>query len=218
MLWEEYTTLVNPLMPIPDEVTALTGIDDAMVADAPAADEVAPAIAEFLGDGVFTAHNAPFDLGFVNSTLAKGKFERIQNPVLCTCKLARRLLPNLYSKSLGPVAKQLGIRNTQRHRAAGDAYATAQVLIQFLRRLEEEFEVVDMKGLMASSRSINWDGKQKGRHRYSKPAFFLSMKKLLYFCLCSLQIFAVRVKFNKFFDTLPVLAHDFPSGRSSGRS
>ena len=98
MLWEEYTTLVNPLMPIPDEVTALTGIDDAMVADAPAADEVAPAIAEFLGDGVFTAHNAPFDLGFVNSTLAKGKFERIQNPVLCTCKLARRLLPNLYQQ------------------------------------------------------------------------------------------------------------------------
>ena len=105
MLWDEYTTLVNPLMPIPDEVTALTGIDDEMVADAPTAEEVAPAISEFLGSGVFTAHNAPFDLGFVNSTLAKGKIERIQNPVLCTCKLARRLLPNLYSKSLGPVAE-----------------------------------------------------------------------------------------------------------------
>ncbi len=148
MLWDEYTTLVNPLMPIPDEVTALTGIDDGMVADAPTAEEVAPAISEFLGSGVFTAHNAPFDLGFVNSTLAKGKIERIQNPVLCTCKLARRLLPNLYSKSLGPVAKQLGIRNSHRHRAAGDAYATAQVLIRFLHKLEEEFEVSDVKGLM----------------------------------------------------------------------
>ncbi len=148
MLWDEYTTLVNPLMPIPDEVTALTGIDDEMVADAPKAEEVAPAISEFLGSGVFTAHNAPFDLGFVNSTLAKGNIERIQNPVLCTCKLARRLLPNLYSKSLGPVAKQLGIRNSHRHRAAGDAYATAQVLICFLNKLEEEFEVSDVKGLM----------------------------------------------------------------------
>ncbi len=148
LLWEEYTTLVNPLVPIPYEVTALTGIDDEMVVDAPAADEVAPMIAEFLGDGVFTAHNASFDLGFVNSTLAKGKIERIQNPVVCTCKLARRLLPNLYSKSLGPVAKQLGIRNSQRHRAAGDAYATAQVLIRFLQRLEEEFDVVDLSGVM----------------------------------------------------------------------
>ena len=148
LLWDEYTTLVNPLMPIPYEVTELTGIDDAMVSDAPSADEVAPAIAEFLGDGVFTAHNAPFDLGFVNSTLSKGKIERIQNPVICTCKLARRLLPNLYSKSLGPVAKELGIKNSQRHRAAGDAYATAQVLIHFLRRLEEEFEVVDVNGVM----------------------------------------------------------------------
>jgi len=148
MLWDEYTTLVNPLMPIPDEVTILTGIDDEMVADAPTAEEVAPAISEFLGAGVFTAHNAPFDLGFVNSTLAKGNIERIQNPVLCTCKLARRLLPNLYSKSLGPVAKQLGIRNSHRHRASGDAYATAQVLICFLNKLEEEFEVSDLKSLM----------------------------------------------------------------------
>ena len=148
LLWDEYTTLVNPLMPIPDEVAVLTGIDDEMVAKAPAADEVAPAIAEFLGDGVFTAHNAPFDLGFVNSTLAKGRIERIQNPILCTCKLARRLLPNLYSKSLGPVAKQLGIRNSQRHRASGDAYATARVLIHFLHKLEEEFDVVDLKGVM----------------------------------------------------------------------
>jgi DNA polymerase-3 subunit alpha (Gram-positive type) len=148
LLWDEYSSLVNPLLPIPEEITSLTGIDDFMVADAPTADAVAPAISEFLGDGVFTAHNASFDLGFVNSTLAKGRIGKIENPVLCTCKLARHLLPNLYSKSLGPVAKQLGIKNSQRHRAAGDAYATAQVLIHFLRRLEEEFDVVDLKGVM----------------------------------------------------------------------
>ena len=148
LLWDEYSTLVNPLIPIPFDITSLTGIDDEMVADAPTAEEVAPVIAEFLGDGVFTAHNAPFDLGFVNSTLSKGRIDRIQNPVLCTCKLARRLLPNLFSKSLGPVAKQLGIKNSHRHRASGDAYATAQVLIQFLNRLETDFEVTDVRGLM----------------------------------------------------------------------
>jgi DNA polymerase III epsilon subunit family exonuclease len=148
MLWDEFSTLVDPLMPIPYDITALTGIDDEMVAHAPTAQEVAGPISQFLGDGVFTAHNAHFDLGFVNSTLAKGKLQAIQNPVLCTCKLARRLLPNLQSKSLGPVTKQLGISNLQRHRAAGDAYATAQVLIRFLDRLEEEFEVTDVRGLM----------------------------------------------------------------------
>lgn len=148
MVWDEYSTLVNPLIPIPYEVTAITGIDDEMVADAPTAEEIAPLIAEFLGDAVFTAHNAPFDLGFFNSTLAKGRIDKIQNPVVCTVKLARRLLPNLQSKSLGPVTQQLGIRNTHRHRAAGDAYATAQVLIHFLNRLEEDFEVTDLKGVM----------------------------------------------------------------------
>ena len=148
LLWDEYSTLVNPLMPIPYDVISLTGIDDEMVADAPTAQEVASRIADFLGDGVFTAHNAPFDLGFVNSTLSKGGIDRIQNPILCTCKLARRLLPNLFSKSLGPVAKQLGIKNSHRHRASGDAYATAQVLIHFLNRLEKDFEVTDLRGVM----------------------------------------------------------------------
>lgn len=148
LIWDEYSTLVNPQIPIPAEVTALTGIDDGMVTDAPTADEVAPVISGFLGDGVFTAHNASFDLGFVNHTLSKGNVGEIQNPVLCTCKLARRLLPNLFSKSLGPVARELGIRNSNRHRAAGDAYATAQVLIHFLDRLERDFDVTDLKGLM----------------------------------------------------------------------
>jgi DNA polymerase III epsilon subunit family exonuclease len=148
ILWDEYCTFVDPLMPIPFEVTTLTGINDEMVAGAPTARDVAVPISEFLGDGVFTAHNASFDLGFVNSTLAKGNLEPIQNPVLCTCKLARRLLPHLYSKSLGPVTAQLGIKNSNRHRAAGDAYATAQVLIRFLERLQEEFEVTDIRGLL----------------------------------------------------------------------
>jgi len=148
MIWDEYSTLVDPLIPIPAEVTAITGIDDSMVAGAPTAEEVAAPIAEFLGRGVFTAHNAPFDLGFVNSTLAKGDLEPIQNPVICTVKLARRLLPRLPSKSLGPVTQQLGIKNTHRHRAAGDAYATAQVLIRFLDRLQDEFDVTDVRGLM----------------------------------------------------------------------
>jgi DNA polymerase III epsilon subunit family exonuclease len=148
LIYDEYTTLVNPLQPIPDSITLLTGIDDAMIADAPTAEMVAPKITDFLGCGIFTAHNAQFDLGFVNHTLSQGKIAPIENLVLCTCKLARRLLPELPSKSLGPVARQLGIKNSHRHRAAGDAFATAEVLIQFLRRIEGYYDVHDVAGLL----------------------------------------------------------------------
>ncbi len=148
LIHDEYTTLVNPLQPIPYSITVMTGIDDEMVVGAPTAEMVASEIAEFLGCGVFTAHNAQFDLGFVNHTLSKGNIAPIENPILCTCKLARHMLPNLSSKSLGPVTKQLGIRNSHRHRAAGDAFATAEVLIRFLRRLEEHYDVHDLAGVL----------------------------------------------------------------------
>jgi DNA polymerase-3 subunit epsilon len=72
----------------------------------------------------------------------------LSTKVICTCKLARRLMPHLKSKSLGPLAAAMGIGNHQRHRAAGDAYTTAQILIRFLNRMETEFEVGDVDGLM----------------------------------------------------------------------
>ena len=62
-LQDEFSTLINPLIPIPEFITRLTGIDDLMVQDAPTARDVAPTIAEFLGDAIFVAHNAPFDWG-----------------------------------------------------------------------------------------------------------------------------------------------------------
>jgi DNA polymerase-3 subunit epsilon len=62
----------------------------------------------------------------------------LENPVLCTCRLARRLLPELYSKRLGVVSRHLGIRNIKAHRARGDALATTQVLDRFLSMLEEK--------------------------------------------------------------------------------
>jgi DNA polymerase III epsilon subunit family exonuclease len=148
LIFDEFVSLVDPEMSIPYSITALTGIDDEMVAGAPTACEIAPTIAEFIGESIFTAHNASFDLGFVNSTLAKGSMPILSSKVICTCKLARRLMPNLKSKSLGPLAAAMGIRNHQRHRAAGDAYTTAQILIRFLNRLEMDFDVDDLDGLM----------------------------------------------------------------------
>ena len=138
-LVDEFSTLVNPLMTIPAFITDLTGIDNIMVQDAPTAREVVPYMAEFLGDSVFVAHNVPFDWGFVSQTARRERGIELTNPQLCTVRLSRKILPDLPSKSLGPVSKYLDIRIPERHRASGDAYATALVLIKYLSFLRKRF-------------------------------------------------------------------------------
>jgi len=141
VLQDEFSTLINPLVSIPASITNLTGIDNLMVADAPTAREVAPTIADFLGDAVFVAHNAQFDWGFVSETAMRERGIELFNQQLCTVKLSRRILPHLTSKSLGPVASALNIVIPERHRASGDAYATALVLVKFLSYLQRKHDI-----------------------------------------------------------------------------
>jgi DNA polymerase-3 subunit epsilon len=145
VLADEFSTLVNPLLTIPAHITSMTGIDNVMVQDAPTAREVAPFIAEFLGDAIFVAHNAAFDWGFVTQTAKRERGLVLRNPTLCTVKLSSRILPHLPSKSLGPVAQHLNITIPERHRASGDAYATALVLVKFLSYVQrkENIKTVD---------------------------------------------------------------------------
>ena len=137
-LVDEFSTLVNPLLTIPAYITSMTGIDNVMVHDAPPAREVVPFIAEFLGDAIFVAHNAAFDWGFVSHTARRERGIELDNHRLCTVKLSSRILPHLPSKSLGPVAEHLDITIPERHRASGDAYATALVLVKFLSYLQKK--------------------------------------------------------------------------------
>ncbi len=141
VLLDEFSTLINPLVPIPPSITELTGIDNVMVMDAPPAREVVPAIADFLADSIFVAHNAPFDWGFVSETAMRERGMQFENPQLCTVKLSKRILPNLSSKSLGPVTAALNITIPDRHRASGDAFATALVLVKFLAFLQRKLEI-----------------------------------------------------------------------------
>jgi DNA polymerase-3 subunit epsilon len=141
VLIDEFSTLINPLITIPAEITTLTGIDNIMVQDAPPAREVVPYIAEFLGDAIFVAHNAPFDWGFVSETTLRERGIGLDNPQLCTVKLSKKILPQLPSKSLGPVTQALGITIPERHRASGDAYATALVLVKYLSFLQKKHEI-----------------------------------------------------------------------------
>jgi DNA polymerase-3 subunit epsilon len=130
---EVYETLVNPERPIPPMITALTNISWEMVKNAPRFADVAPALSEVLRGHVFVAHNALFDWRFLAAEYARATGERLEGRRLCTVRLARRLLPQLPRRSLDFVARHYDVDISARHRAAGDAVATAHVLLGLLR-------------------------------------------------------------------------------------
>ena len=133
-----YAQLVNPQRPIPPYITQLTQISWAMVRDQPTFREIAPAVVDRLAGHVFTAHNAAFDWRFVGEELDRGIGHRLAGPKLCTVRLARVLLPALPRKSLDHVTRYFGIEIAARHRAEGDAVATAQALVRMLRIAEDQ--------------------------------------------------------------------------------
>lgn len=135
---DEFTTLLNPCRGIPRSITRITNIDDAMVLDAPLFEEVAPRVQEVLAGAVFVAHNAPFDLRFVEWEMKRGSFGPPRGKVLCTAALARKMAPEMRSRSLDALVYRWGIRCEPRHRAYGDARATVEVLIRLLDLAEEQ--------------------------------------------------------------------------------
>ena len=133
-----YAQLVNPQRPIPPYITQLTQISWEMVRDQPTFRDIAPTVVDRLAGQVFTAHNAAFDWRFVGHELDRGFGHVLAGPKLCTVRLARVLLPALPRKSLDHVTRYFGIEIAARHRAEGDAVATAQALVRMLRIAEDE--------------------------------------------------------------------------------
>jgi len=134
---EEFQTLVNPLMPIPPFIASLTGIRDEMVAGAPTFEEVAADWLLFAGTSVLVAHNAIFDVSFINHEIGSvfpGR--RMMNAHLCTVSLSRRLLPELKSFRLVALAQHFAVPHGARHRAGDDARATAAVFLHLLEHLQ----------------------------------------------------------------------------------
>ena len=120
---DEFHTLINPGQKIPLYITALTGISNAMVASAPAFDEVADKIYALLCNKVFVAHSVNFDYSFVKHQLKNCGYE-LNSKKLCTVRLGRKVYPGLTSYSLGNLCRSVQIEITNRHRAVGDAQAT----------------------------------------------------------------------------------------------
>ena len=133
---EEFHTLINPESWIPPFITSLTGISDEMVRDAPVFRDVASQFLEFIGDSVLVAHNAHFDMSFLNHEIGRVYEDyRLWNPSLCTVQLSRKLLPNIENHKLNTVADYFSIELLNHHRASDDARATAHIFVNLLNDL-----------------------------------------------------------------------------------
>ncbi len=131
----EWSSLVNPKIPIPPFIQSLTGISNDMVRSAPTFEELADAIHARLADRIFIAHNARFDHGFLKNEFARTG--HVFHPsVLCTVRLSRRLYPEHARHNLDSLIERHGLRVSERHRALGDA----QLLWQFWQTIHASHE------------------------------------------------------------------------------
>jgi len=139
---DSFETLINPEQEIPFYIETLTGISNEMVSRAPLFEHVAPKIYAMLHDKIFVAHNVNFDFSFVKHQLAQSNFH-LASKKLCTVRMSRKIIPGHTSYSLGKLCSALSIPLNERHRAGGDAAATALLLTHLLEQ--------DTEGLIALS-------------------------------------------------------------------
>jgi DNA polymerase III subunit epsilon len=142
---EKFESLINPECRIPFHITALTGISNKMVADAPRFFEVARRIVELTDGKTIVAHNASFDYNFIRCEFKRLMYDYTRR-TLCTKKLSRKLMPGIQSYGLGSLARILNFTNPARHRAAGDALTTVY-LLEHLLKIECKPEEISLKGL-----------------------------------------------------------------------
>ena len=133
---DKFSTFVNPKRPIPFRITELTGITDEMVIGSPDIETILPQFIEFIGDAVLVAHNASFDVGFIEQNCKRQKIEA-DFTYVDTVALARVLLPALNRFKLDTVAKALNISLENHHRAVDDAGCTAEIFVKFVQMLKE---------------------------------------------------------------------------------
>jgi DNA polymerase-3 subunit epsilon len=165
-----YETLVNPERSIPPFITRLTNISWEMVADKAPFRDVCEEVLRVLEGHVFVAHNAAFDWRFVSAEVGRARGRELTGRRLCTVRLARRLLPQLRSRSLDWVARHydVEIEAGKRHRAAGDALATARCLIRLLddARAHGCERWSDLERFLAAGRAAR---KRRGRRAPAMP-------------------------------------------------
>lgn len=137
---DTFSTFANPGMPIPAKITELTGINDAMVKDAPSQSEAVSAFLEFAGDNVLVAHNAPFDTSFIRKTCENMNREYNYTSI-DTVAISRAILTDIKNCKLDTVAKYLRLGDFNHHRATDDAEMLARIFINLCTRLKDDYNI-----------------------------------------------------------------------------
>lgn len=145
---ETYRSFINPGTEVPYFISQLTGISNSDVRVAPFFDEISDIIEEFIGNDIIVGHNVQFDNSFLKKAFESCGKNKNENTTLCTCKLARKIYPELPSKSLGKVVKHLKIRHENVHRALGDATVTAKILIKMIKELKAKHNIQTLPELL----------------------------------------------------------------------
>lgn len=127
----EFSSLVNPEIPLPPTISKITGITEEMLQDQPTIQEQLPPFLKFIEGSILVAHNAEFDMAFLRNTCEHLGYQ-IQWPSFCTLKMARTFLPHLESKNLDTLAQHYNLSFEARHRSIGDCKVTSSVLQSLL--------------------------------------------------------------------------------------
>ncbi len=136
-LRDEYSTFVNPRMPIPRMITELTGIDDEHVREAPDIEDVIDDVLGFIGEEIMCGHQVEFDYNFMNECLKRMGRKTLRNQQLDSASLSRILMPGLMGYSLGQVSQSLNVTLNNAHRALDDARASGHVVVHLVPRIDE---------------------------------------------------------------------------------
>ena len=137
---DKFSSFANPHRPLSKHIVELTHITDDMLKDAPEVDEVVADFLEFIEGTVLVAHNARFDMGFLQEAVKRIGREPVKNPVLDTLELARMLFPEMRNHRLNTLSDKFGIKLEQHHRAIYDAEATGDVMWKMLQMAVEKKE------------------------------------------------------------------------------
>lgn len=141
--------LINPQTYIPPFITSLTGIDNDDVIGAPIFSNIVDELITFIDNTILTAHNLPFDASFLNTEFLIAGREFINENSCCTLKIARNIYSTLQSKSLTSVAQYLNLKNTNAHRALGDAEITAKVLLKMIKEIQKKDNISTLGELLS---------------------------------------------------------------------
>lgn len=135
---DKFISLVNPIRPISADATAVNGITDEMVKEAPTIETVLPEFIKFIGDRILVAHNASFDLSFFSAKLFDMKLPPLPNIILDTLILSRKLYPQYDRHNLPELRRRFQIDLEDEHRALSDVIATCKLFNIFLENLRRK--------------------------------------------------------------------------------